>query len=329
MDQANYQRLVEAEKQIYTGERPSASIPAIFTYWASRYLSPRMRRIFGTPQIEGFFASEIARGCRGISEFPWRILSLGSGECSLEVEIAKHLDKSAVDFRLTCTDISPRMLEAGKRLVNAARFGERFAFVECDINSAFPKGPWHAVIANHCLHHFVELEYIFENLRSELAEEGCAIISDMIGRNGHMRWPEVLSVVSALWDTLPPAKRVDRINRIQRTDFVNFDCAAGTLEGIRSQDILPLMLDRFHFERFLAYGGVPDIFVDRMYGPNFDVNSTLDVAFIDLLETVNDRLLKAGVIKPTMMFATVRCRETQCLFEPVHPYGAVRMPNWP
>jgi SAM-dependent methyltransferase len=324
----HYQALVDAEKRIYQGDQPSASIASIFTYWASKFLAPRLRSMFGTDQIEMFFASEIIRVGKtipGVQEI--RILSLGSGECSLERDVAQHLASAGVRFKIHCTDISPEMLVAGKALVEAAGHAKNFEFIECDVNKNFPKGSWDVVIANHCLHHFVELEYIFSCVRASM-DGGAFIVSDMIGRNGHMRWPETLDVVEAFWNTLPPPKRFDRIHKTQQTDYVNFNCAEGTFEGIRAQDILPLMAKTFHFERFLGYGGIPDIFVDRIYGGNFDCNNNLDTAFIDCLQMVNDKLSRAGLIKPTMMFAVVRRNKTGSeIFDPVRAIDAVRTPE--
>jgi SAM-dependent methyltransferase len=228
---------------------------------------------------------------------------------------------------MCCTDISPDMIRAGKSNVHAAGLSTHFTFAECDVNSSFPEASWDAIIANHCLHHFVELEYIFTNVKKHLGH-GAFVVSDMIGRNGHMRWPEVLRLVEGAWAMLPPHKRYDCINRVQRTAYVNYDCAEGTFEGIRAQDILPLMIKNFYFERFLGYGGIPDIFVDRMYGPNFDPNEGADTSFVDFLELLNQSFMRAGVTKPTMMFATVRNSAVPGIFDPLHPFGAVRMADW-
>lgn len=320
----DYETLISREKQFFAGEAPEASIPPIFTYWASRYLSPRLSAMFGTPVIEDIFANEITRVITH-PKAPIRIISLGSGECSLERDIAKTLVKYGVPFRMICTDVSPAMLEAGAKLVREAGLCEYFEFVECDVNATLPEEEYDAIIANHCLHHFVNLEYIFDWAKRVITPtNGCFVVSDMIGRNGHMRWPETLSYVSKLWDVLPPEKKFDRLNRVQRDSYVNFDCANGTLEGVRAEDILPIMAKTFSFERFVGYGGLPDIFVDRMYGPNFSVDNPADLAFIDLLEQLNTDLMLAGIVKPTMMFATVRAAEVQGKFDPVSPQDAVR-----
>jgi hypothetical protein len=123
-----------------------------------------------------------------------------------------------------------------------------FEFLTCDINSHFPECDATIVLANHSLHHFVSLEYIFENVARQIGENGAFITNDMIGRSGHQRWPEVLTFTEAFWRLLPMEKRVDRTHSISKPEFMDFDCANGTFEGIRAQDILPLCVEMFHFE---------------------------------------------------------------------------------
>lgn len=328
VDNAGYDALVAKEKQFFSGEAPETSIPAIFTYWASRYLSPRLNAMFGTPVIEAVFANEVLRVFEQGQRAPIRLLSLGSGECSLELAIARLLSERGVEFQFACTDISPAMLAAGGNLIKRAGLAAQFELIECDVNSDLPSREFDFVIANHCLHHFVNLEYIFGWVSQVLdASRGAFIVSDMIGRNGHMRWPEALAYVEKVWAILPEAKKFDCIHRVSREQYLNFDCAEATLEGVRAQDILPLMLERFYFERFVGYGNIPDVFVDRMYGPNFSVDNPQDVAFIDLLEQLNQDLTLAGIIKPTMMFATVRRHAVESRYDPLPAERAARLPS--
>jgi hypothetical protein len=64
-------------------------------------------------------------------------------------------------------------------------------------------------------------------------------------------------------------------------------------------------VSHFHFEKFLAAGNLTDIFCDRLYGPNYDLNVPAHAQFIDSIEQLNSVLLELGVIKPTMMLAVL------------------------
>ncbi|MET2825870.1 class I SAM-dependent methyltransferase [Mesorhizobium shangrilense] len=322
--QSNYELIVSREQDFYHGERPSASIPGIFTYWAVKYLSPRLREMFNAASIEEFYANEIERVA---PDGPLSILSLGSGEASTELEIAIILVARGRTVKFYGTDISPAMSEAGRQNAEAKGLANSFEFLTCDINKQFPPTDATIVLANHSLHHFVELEFIFSNVRRQIGAEGAFITNDMIGRNGHQRWPEVRGFVEAFWRLLPVDKRVDRIHNIRKMEFKDFDCANGTFEGIRAQDILPLCLQTFNFERFLGTGGIPDVFLDRMYGGNFSHDDPVDTAFVDVLENTNTSLALLGLVKPTIMFATMRNKPIECAYWPAHPSVAMRHPD--
>src|SRR5690606_19005291 len=87
--------------------------------------------------------------------------------------------------------------------------------------------------------------------------------------------------------------------------FVNWDCSLTGYEGIRAQDILPLLLERFHFASFLAFGNLIDVFIERPYGPNFDVDVPGDLAFIDRVQALDQASIESGRIKPTHMLAAL------------------------
>jgi hypothetical protein len=159
----------------------------------------------------------------------------------------------------------------------------------------------------------VELELLFEKIRLCLKPHGVFVTCDMIGRNGHMRWPEVMSVLEPLWAIMPHHYRYNHQLRTYHEKFLNWDCAAEGFEGIRAQDILPLLVKSFGFKKFLAYGGLPDVFIDRGYGPNLDVNKPEDTAFIDFVELMNGLLIDSGYLKPTQLFAVM------CLDRDVKP----------
>jgi hypothetical protein len=121
-----------------------------------------------------------------------------------------------------------------------------------------------------------------------------------------MRWPEALSIIAALWDTLPDEFKYNHHSGVTDYTFNNLDCCRdGGFEGVRAQDILSLLVSRFHFEKFLAVGSLIDVFCDRLYGRNYDPAVPAHTQFIDSIELLNSLLLELGVIKPTMMLAVL------------------------
>ena len=77
-------------------------------------------------------------------------------------------------------------------------------------------------------------------------------------------------------------------------------------KGIRAQDILPLLVERFEFDLFVPFANVIDPFVDVSFGHNFDPNGEWDRAFIDRVHARDEYELRRGAIKPTHMFAVMR-----------------------
>ena len=161
-------------------------------------------------------------------------------------------------------------------------------------------------MVNQSLHHFVNLEHIFETIRSHMKPHGYFIVSDMIGRNGHMRWPEAYKIVCDLWRLLPDKYKWNHLLKRYEDMYDNWDCSKEGFEGIRSQDILPLLSRYFEFDFFFAFGNVIDVFVDRCFGPNFDPNDDYDKAFIDFVARLDEKKIEEGLIHPTHLMARMK-----------------------
>ena len=69
---------------------------------------------------------------------------------------------------------------------------------------------------------------------------------------------------------------------------------------------MPLLLQQFNFELFIGFSNVIDVFIDRGFGHNFDVNNPLDTDFIDKVHACDERAIRQGQIKPTHMVASMR-----------------------
>jgi SAM-dependent methyltransferase len=301
-----YADRVTRELDSYKEVRPELALPPIFTYWAVKHLSPRMEAVMGTAVVEEFYAIHLAERLQRANA-TGRIASLGSGDCATEIEVAKRiLAKGVRNITFECFDLSPYVLVRAKQAIDAAGLGEVVRLREADANVIhLETSAYDGIMVSHALHHFVELEHIFGTIAQGLIPTGVFVCSDMIGRNGHMRWPEAEQVVRQLWRLLPAEYRYNYLARRQEDEFVNWDCSSDSFEGIRAQDILPLLVERFHFEKFVGFGNLPDVFIERTIGPHFSVDNPHDTALIDFLEDLNSILINAGLLKPTQMFAVM------------------------
>ena len=301
---AAYRCMVAIEQANYAAVETVHDLPAIYHYWSNKYLLPKVRA-FGFSAGDDFYANQLE-----LSLVPGktsRFISIGAGNCDMEARVAGMLrSRGRSDFVIECLDINPAMLQRGKAHAEQRGVAQQMALIEGDFNDWKPRGAYDAVLAHHSLHHVLKLEHLFKSVAAAIGSNGRFISSDMIGRNGHLRWPEALEIVREFWSTLPAQYRYNRQLKRQEDVFLDWDCSVGGFEGVRAQDVLPLLVARFHFELFLPFGNVIDPFIDRSFGPNFDASSEWDRSFIDRVQARDEEALSSGRIKPTHMFAVMR-----------------------
>ena len=294
----SYRDSLAKEKKIYENCEDVHNLPPIFHYWSHRHLLPKLQS-FGFSSPTGMFAKHLisSTGPR-----PVRFLSLGAGNCDLEIDLARSLKG---DFMIDCVDLNPAMLERGLQAAQNAGLSSQLNFMPADLNAWTADAEYDAVIASQSLHHVVNLEGLFDQVKRSLRPGGQFLISDMIGRNGHQRWPEALDVIHEFWQKLPPSYRFNQLVGYYEEMYQSWDCSVEGFEGVRSQDILPLLLEQFHFHLFVAYGNVIDPFIDRAFGGHFDPAVEWDRHFIDRVHQRDEDELASGRLKPTHMMAVL------------------------
>ena len=325
----NYDARVLRELDIFRDQTVIHNLPEISHYWADGKIRPRFEAL-GISSAYDMFKRYLVRQCLREPGRPLRFVSMGSGNCDVEIDFARHLLSAGhSNFVIECLDLNPAMLERGRAAAEKNGVSAQLGFVQGDFNRWQPDREYDAVLAVQSLHHVVNLEGLFKQVRASLKPHGRFIISDMIGRNGHQRWPEALEIVNEFWRELPPAYRYNRILQRQEEEFVNRDYSDEGFEGIRSQDILPLLLSHFRFELFIAYGNVIDPFVDRVWGHNFDPKLQWDRDFIDRVHRRDEEAMLDGLIKPVHMEAVVGNEPVERILchQPFTPEFSVRWPD--
>ncbi len=296
---------IEAEKAQFSKETKWQELPKIHGYWSNRYLAPKMKEVYGGLGMPYFFSKGLVYGRSKKEKI--RILSIGSGLCKVEQKIGVLLNELGfTDVHIECLEMSPERCEAARNRFLRDGVSDIISVTEVSINDWNPCKHYTSVMANHSLHHFTNLEDIFQIIVEIMDDNGQFVVNDMIGRNGHQRWSEVLEYLTAIWRIIPRKYKLDRHEGKYYDVYENIDYSIRTNEGIRAQDILPLLNRSFKATRFVAEGGLIDIFVDRKFGHNFDINTQEDKALIDQIAFMNTTLIEAGIIKPTMMLAWFR-----------------------
>jgi 2-polyprenyl-3-methyl-5-hydroxy-6-metoxy-1,4-benzoquinol methylase len=300
-------------------EHQADTLPPIFHYWSQRHLEPRAQRA-GISSAEDLYLSEIRRAAT-TTRATLAILSVGSGACDMEIALAARLKQEDISAHLTCIDFNADLLRHASKQAAERGLSDALSFVELDCNRhpQFPASD--VIIVNQFFHHVENLEDFCAGLRRALSADGRLVTSDIIGRNGHMLWPDVEAAVLRFWMELPDAQRMDRyFGKIQRK-YRPMDHSAYSNEGIRAQDVVACLADAFDFELFFTFGGSIMPFVERRIGFNFDPDVAADRLFIDRVDAEDTAALNAGNYPPSNMIATLRHkgRVERPVFDPIAP----------
>lgn len=297
-------RVEEQINQYKNVENMHSQLASVFSYWQQKYFHPRFRALTGVNNHLEFYAKNFSQAIENSGNR--RVASLGSGDGAVEVQIAETMIKMGFDdFEFHLIELSPIQNERALKNAAAAGLSDKILTAEADFNLWRPNGEYAGIMAHHALHHVVELEHLFDAIWDGLHDDGVFVTIDVIGRNGHMRWPEALRLIELIWRFLPEDKRYHHILKRVDDEYYNHDCSDRGFEGVRAQDILPLLVRKFQFSVFYGFGNLIDIFTSRGYGANFDPEIKEDAAFIDFIDELNDILIEVGYLKPTRMIAAM------------------------
>jgi len=282
------------------------NLPKSTQYINNQYLMKHLWHITGYTEYKVFFASEIKKYAAK-TEGTIRIASIGAGNCDHENHLTRLVGLgSKVVF--DCYELNPAMIQRGKE--NAKKAGIEMRFFQQNFNQINFRENYDVFFAHHVLHHVENLEGLFKAIAQAGKPGYLFLINDMIGRNGHMAWPKAYSYITSLWSSLP--ERLKWNAHMQRLDIElpNYDQSGGgtSFEGIRTQDILPLLDENFQFEYFIPFYSYINFIINRWFGHNYNVNPDdpdNDIALIDHLWYLDELFLKMKYLPPTQMFAKI------------------------
>jgi ubiquinone/menaquinone biosynthesis C-methylase UbiE len=304
-EQTNEERL-RNELENFSNNIDVHELPGIFHYWSNRYLRPMLEE-HGISHPDDLFVEHMFNSVSSCEVKNPVFISIGSGNCDTEVRIAKRLrEKGLRGFCIECLDLNPNMLMRGREEAVKEEVIENMSFIELDLNKWKADKEYTCVIANQSLHHIQNLEGVISEIKRSLHTSGTFITSDMAGRNGHQRWPEALKAVHAFWQELPQKYTFNHQLKRYEPLYENWDCSNEGFEGIRAQDILPLLIENFHFQLFIGFSNVIDVFIDRGFGHNFAAENKRDTDFIDRVHRFDEESILNGSIKPTHIMAVMQ-----------------------
>ena len=306
----SYERQIISEIKQYEKNKDMHDLPLAYNYYSNKFVKPKIQHVFGSQEnsdvsILDVFIESIAQSFDTTGNY--NVISLGAGDCDVETDIAYGLKcKGFNNFKISCFELSLVQLERARKNADEKKVSNYIQLIEADLNKPLEfNTKVGAFIINQSMHHFVELEHLTGEILRLIDDNGSFILADIIGRNGHMRWPETLNLVRELWAYLPGKIRWNNQRFFDDQFFENWDCSTEGFEGVRAQDILPLLLDKFDFSKHVAFGGISEPFIDRAYGNNFDISRESDKEFLDAVNEIEQHFINNGMIKPTQIVSVM------------------------
>lgn len=295
------------------------TLPPIFHVWSNKFLKPQLVNL-GIDSPESFYFSRIldAASARGR---PVQVASLGAGGCTMEIELAKKLRACNIAAHIECVDFNFSLMSLARAKAREAALDDMLSFTVRDVNTDCGSAGKDIVIVNQFFHHIENLEFACEDICRTLDDAGLLLTCDIVGRNGHVLWPSVATVVNRHWQDLDAAKRFDRHSSRCLQDYQSIDHSAYSNEGVRAQDVVRVLLEHFDFDFFFTYGAAIMPFVERRIGFNFDPADLNDVRFISSVADEDERRVVQAEYPASNMIASLRKRgfDGSTSFAPVSP----------
>jgi SAM-dependent methyltransferase len=295
------------------------TLPPAFHAWSQRWVRPKFERL-GATSPEDLYLVEIRRHAQALAGRELRLASLGSGAGDLELRLMQRLRENGIRARMDCVDLNPRLLQTGESGAHELGFCDRMRFIAADAAEFHDPLPYDVLVVNQFFHHVAGLEGFCAALSRLLAPDGVLLSSDVVGRNGHLPWPDVEAQVQAFWRELTPAQTVDGSDGKRKDRYPPVDHAAYSNEGVRTQDVVACLAQAFDFEVFLTFGAAIMPFVERRFGFNFAADGT-DAELLERFAAADDARVERGDYPASNMFAMLRHRGVAArqMFDPISP----------
>lgn len=234
---------------------------------------------------------------------PTQILSLCSGAARFEAQFASGVADHA---KWTLLDISEGLLQSAARNFQASI---PLKLIVADLNEVEDFGErFDVVMCVSGLHHIIELERVADFIQTVLVEDGeFWSIGEAIGRSGNRLWQDEYTVANGFFRSLPERLRRNRLSAQPDSDLPNTDYSDATFEGIRSDEIEPLLSHRLQPVHLYRRNCFLWRLVDLAYADNYDLSCDEDIAWVQAAVRAELAHYRAGG-RPTELHGVFRKR---------------------
>lgn len=224
---------------------------------------------------------------------PVRILSLCSGAAGVERRMIADAD---CPVEITLFDLNENLMRTAAAVLSPIA---KTSGVVGDINGIsaeqFGNLTFDVAMFVSGLHHVVEIEHVLQTVVELLIPNGeFWIVGEAIGRNGNQLWPEALDAANRIFSSLPERFRRNAFTHKVDSKVPETDFSANSFEGIRSEEIEPLLLRYFDPVEIWRRNCFLWRLVNPVYFRNYDLNNEEDRYVVLSLVASEYNLWKKG-----------------------------------
>ncbi len=284
----------------------SVSMPPGVLFFENLYLWERavMEPISGRRQdtpIDWFFRTFVKEKAK-------RALSLSCGTGFWE----RRLVSMGFASRVDAFDTSESCLEWASEL--AAKEGlSGIEYRLADANTVeLPKEAYDFAVSVAALHHVENLEHLLAQVSASLKPGGWLVFDEYVGPN-RMQWSDrVLEIVNEVLGILPERYRIsvrDGLPKVREERFpVEKMIEIDPSEGVRSEEIIPLVERYFQLAARRQYGGAILMPLFMNIVGNFDAAREEDRMILDFCLLLEKTLLREKVVPANGVLGVARRR---------------------
>lgn len=200
-------------------------------------------------------------------------------------------------------DVSAEAVADGERTF--ASMGAQGKLMVGDVNKIqLQENSYDLIFACHSFHHFVDLEYLMDQIYSALTPRGLFLLEEYVGPTQFQWTDQQLQLVNALLPLLPERLRSVPWGGVKITEprpSPKDVAAVSPFESIRSAEIYGLFKERFQVVEARSLGGTIQHLLYSNIIHNFSAEDDEAVRYLQAIIEVEDGLIEAGLLPADFM----------------------------
>ncbi len=211
-----------------------------------------------------------------------KLISLGSGTCSHEIELAKH----SLFSEIICVDLSQKRLEEAENIAKQLNL-KNIKFVNANVYNYYLEKEYFDIVFFHqSLHHFANMTFFIESkIYKCIKENGLLVINEYVGANRLQFSKFQKKKINEALKIIPKKYRFRYKSNLLKNKFYGSGVVrmiiADPSECVESESILPTIHSTF------------DTVIEKPYGGNILMSTLKDIShnFVEI-DTEKDKILE-------------------------------------